>query len=163
MTQEVSQHSMDKVTYIEEQYEKIYRYCYFRLHSREMAEDITQETFLRFLKNTTYQDTGQSLPYLYSIARNLCINEYHKPKAESLPPETETDFSEDALLTSISLRAALEKLSREERELLLLRYANEVPVTVIAKMSGLSRFAVYRRISGILKKLEHLLKEEELI
>jgi len=30
----------------EEQYDKIYRYCYFKLHSRELAEDVTQETFL---------------------------------------------------------------------------------------------------------------------
>ncbi|MCM1119318.1 MAG: RNA polymerase sigma factor [bacterium] len=154
---------MDKISYIEEQYDKIYRYCYYRLHSREAAEDITQETFFRFLKNTTYHDTGQSLHYLYSIARNLCINEHHRPKAESLPPEMETNFSEDALLTSISMKSALEKLSQEERELLLLRYANEVPVTVIAQMLGLSRFAVHRRISGGLKKLEKRLQEEELI
>lgn len=153
---------MDKVTDIEEQYDKIYRYCYFKLRSREAAEDITQETFLRFLKNNTYSNTGQSLQYLYSIARNLCINEYHKPRTESLPQETEKAFSEDDLLTSISLRNALEKLSPEERELLLLRYVNEVPVTVIAKMLGLSRFAVHRRLSGTLKKLENLLRKEEL-
>ena len=154
---------MNKVIYIEEQYDKIYRYCYFRLHNRETAEDITQETFLRFLKYTTYQDTGQGLQYLYSIARNLCINEYHRPKAESLPPDMETDFSEDALLTSLSLKTDLDKLNGEERELLLLRYANEVPVTVIARMMELSRFAVHRRISAALKKLEKLLKEEELL
>ncbi len=35
---------------IEEQYDKIYRYCYFRLRSRQTAEDITQETFLRYLE-----------------------------------------------------------------------------------------------------------------
>ena len=153
---------MDKVTDIEEQYDKIYRYCYFRLRSREAAEDITQETFLRFLKYNTYSDTGQGLQYLYSIARNLCINEYHKPQTESLPQETETSFSEDDLLTSLALRTALGELSSEERELLLLRYANEVPVTVIAKMFGLSRFAVHRKLSGTLKKLENLLRKEEL-
>ena len=31
---------------IEEQYDKIYRYCYYRLRNREQAEDITQETSL---------------------------------------------------------------------------------------------------------------------
>lgn len=31
---------------IEKQYDKIYRYCYFKLHNRHTAEDITQETFL---------------------------------------------------------------------------------------------------------------------
>ncbi len=35
---------------IEEQYDKIYRFCYYRVKNKETAEDLTQETFLRFLK-----------------------------------------------------------------------------------------------------------------
>lgn len=35
---------------IEEQYDKIYRYCYFKLHDMQLAQDITQETFLRFYR-----------------------------------------------------------------------------------------------------------------
>ncbi len=150
---------MDKFTDIEKQYDKIYRYCYFKLHSREAAEDVTQETFLRFIANRTYRDTGQALQYLYSIARNLCINEYHRPQIESLPDEVEVPSSEDNLLTAISLQAALSELEHEERELLLLRYANEVPVTVICRMFQLSRFAVYRKISKALRKLQERLED----
>ncbi|MDE6675024.1 MAG: RNA polymerase sigma factor [Acetatifactor sp.] len=145
---------MDKYTDIEQQYDKIYRYCYFKLHNREAAEDVTQETFLRFLANDTYRDTGKVLQYLYSIARNLCINEYHRPQAEALPDEMETPFSEDELLSAISLQTALEEIDPEERELLLLRYANEVPVSVICRIFQLSRFAIYRKISRALKKLQ---------
>lgn len=148
---------MDKFTDIEQQYDKIYRYCYFKLHSREAAEDVTQETFLRFLANDTYRDTGKVLQYLYSIARNLCINEYHRPQAEALPDEMEAPFSEDKLLSAISLQAALRELDPEERELLLLRYANEVPVSVICRIFQLSRFAIYRKISRALKKLQNRL------
>ena len=36
---------------IGEQYDKIYRYCYFKLKNQYLAEDITQETFLRFLES----------------------------------------------------------------------------------------------------------------
>ncbi len=36
---------------LEEQYDKIYRYCYFKVRRRETAEDITQETFLRFFES----------------------------------------------------------------------------------------------------------------
>lgn len=150
---------MNKFTDIEEQYDKIYRYCYFKLHSREAAEDVTQETFLRFLANHTYQDTGQVLQYLYSIARNLCINEYHRPQTECLPDELQTPFSEDRLLTAISLQTALSNLEPEERELLLLRYANEAPVAVICRIFHLSRFAVYRKISKALRKLQDYLKD----
>ena len=149
---------MNKFTDIEEQYDKIYRYCYFKLHSREAAEDVTQETFLRFLANDTYRDTGQVLQYLYSIARNLCINEYHRPQDEALRDEMEAAFSEDGLLTAISLQAALSELDPEEREMLLLRYTNEVPVTVICRIFRLSRFAVYRKISKALKKLQDRLE-----
>lgn len=69
---------------LEEQYDKIYRYCYYKLHHREKAEDITQETFLRFLENENYRDTGKGLQYLYTIARNLCIDEFRKKPTEEL-------------------------------------------------------------------------------
>lgn len=153
--------SMDKDIDLEEQYDKIYRYCYFKLHRREIAEDITQETFLRFLENNSYRDTGQVLHYLYTIARNLCIDEYRKPQTESLPDEIETVFPEDNLLTAISLKMALSELDNEEQELLLLRFANEIPVTIICKIFNMSRFAVYRKISKTLQKLQKKLRKED--
>ena len=60
---------------LEEQYDKIYRYCYFKIRQREIAEDITQETFLRFFERSDYISKGRSLQYLYTIARHLCIDE----------------------------------------------------------------------------------------
>lgn len=63
---------------LEEQYDKIYRYCYFKLRHQQKAEDITQETFLRFLENTAYREQGKRLQYLYTIARNLCMDEFRK-------------------------------------------------------------------------------------
>ena len=50
---------------IEEQYDKIYRYCYFRLKNQHLAEDITQETFLRFFESSSYKDTGRPLAYFF--------------------------------------------------------------------------------------------------
>jgi len=57
---------------LEELYDKIYRYCYMKLGHRHIAEDITQETFLRFLSDRRYQEMGRELAYLYTIARNQC-------------------------------------------------------------------------------------------
>ncbi len=79
---------MNKAIDLEAQYDKIYRYCYFKLHSREAAEDITQETFLRFLQSESYQEKGKSLAYLYTIARNLCINNFRKALGEGGSRET---------------------------------------------------------------------------
>lgn len=137
---------------IDQHYEKIYKYCYFRLHNRDLAEDITQETFLRFFASDTYRNTGQALQYLYTVAKNLCIDEYRRPKTEELSEEILLDEEND-LVINIDLRAALHRLNDDDRELIVLRYVSEVPVSVLCKMYGISRFALYRKIQSIIKCL----------
>lgn len=59
---------------IEEQYEKIYRYCFYRLHSREQAEDITQETFLRWFASDTYTISEDTLREIGGVIfRKTCL------------------------------------------------------------------------------------------
>ena len=136
---------------LDEQYDKIYRYCYYKLRHRESAEDVTQETFLRFFR--TYEGRGQNLSLLYTIARNLCTDEFRKRQSELLDEtEYQTTF-EDTVLQNAALQAELNKLSEEDRELLLLRYVNEVPLSTLCKLYGLSRFAIYRRCSKLLSEL----------
>lgn len=137
---------------IDQHYEKVYKYCYFRLHNRDLAEDITQETFLRFFTSDTYRDTGQTLQYLYTVARNLCIDEYRCPKTEELPEELSLDEEND-LITNMDLWVALQRLSNDDRELIVLRYVSEVPMSVLCKIYGISRFALYRKIQSITKYL----------
>ena len=72
---------------LSQQYDKIYRYCFFHTRCQELAEDLTQETFLRYYQHPQYQSTGKELQYLYVIARNLCIDTYRKPSAEPLSEE----------------------------------------------------------------------------
>ena len=60
----------------------------------------------------------------------------------------------------ITLRMALEELTDRERELVLLRYVNEVPAAALAKLFGVSRFSLYRETKGILKKLERRISDE---
>ena len=147
---------------IEEQYDKIYRYCYFRLHDRQLAQDLTQETFLRFYRQELGLDNGRELPYLYTIAKNLCIDEFRKSKFScmgGIGMAAACDKSEE-WIDSMVLRAAIEKLPQEEQELLFLRYVNEASVDSICKITGISRFAVYRRLSKSLKWLrKELIKE----
>lgn len=146
---------------LEEQYDKIYRYCYFKVNQREIAEDITQETFLRFLESSDYMNIGKAMQYLYTIARNLCVDEYRKQKTEVLDEEAVEENAEDNMITRVSVRMALSELDETDRELLLLRYVNEVPVSVICKLYGISRFAVYRRVSHASKNLKGKLGEED--
>lgn len=165
--------SIDKAKEIEEQYDKIYRYCYFKLQKREIAEDITQETFLRFWESKDYHNEGKALRYLYTIARNLCIDEYRKKKYQSLEGKFDeaegmgnspcsgaaSSDMEERVISSMTVQAALSELEAEERELVLLRYVNEVPVSVICSMYQMSRFSCYRKLKRILKTLEEKLGE----
>ena len=147
---------------IEEQYDKIYRYCYFKMYDDQIAQEITQETFLRFYKQGLNLGSDKELPYLYTIAKNLCIDHFRKRTVESLEEITEEvidDPTED-LISNLTLRMIMSKLPEDEQELIFLRYVNEISITAICKITGLSRFAVYRKLSKSLKWLkEELLKE----
>lgn len=146
---------------IEEQYDKIYRYCYFKLHSKELAEDVTQETFLRYLEHYNSITTASTLKYLYTIARNLCVDEYRKPKTKSMDESIPDDTMEEKLITNLTVRTALSKLAPDEQELLLLRYVNEVPVSALGKIYGLSRFSIYRKITSASNRFREELRKED--
>lgn len=155
---------------LEEQYDRIYRYCYFKVQNRETAEDITQETFLRFFEHYGSCGAERTLKYLYRIAHNLCIDEYRRAgslpipeqeQGDALPEEFWAEGQQDEVVTRVLVREALSVLSQEEREMLLLRYVNEVPVTVICGFFGISRFSLYRKIRNAIQKLQNKLGEEE--
>ena len=147
---------------IEEQYDKIYRYCYFKMYDDQIAQDITQETFLRFCKQGLNLGSDKELPYLYTIAKNLCIDHFRRRTTESLEEITEEviDDPTENLISNLTLRMTISKLPSDERELIFLRYVNEISIAMICKITGLSRFAVYRRLSKSLKWLKEELKKE---
>lgn len=144
---------------INEQYDKIYRYIYFRLKNQHIAEDLTQETFLRFLENDSYREKGRQLAYLYTIARNLCIDEFRKLPMEELKEDIVQKGFEDRVVEKQSLQQAMEALSREEQELLLLRYVNELSMADLGRLFGKSRFALYRELTKITEKLERRISD----
>jgi RNA polymerase sigma-70 factor (ECF subfamily) len=134
---------------IEEQYDKIFRFCYYRVHNTDTAQDLTQETFLRFM-NSSYEERGEQLRFLYTIARNLCIDESRKAKMEELTEDYSGDGDEaEDLIRKIDVNSALDKMPEEDRELLILRYMNEVSLSDICKIMGVSRFALYRKLNSV--------------
>ncbi len=145
---------------LEEQYEKIYTFCYFKVYNREIAEDITQDTFLRYFDGAQYLEKGKKLAYLYIIARNLCID-YFRKSAVTIDQSVLSYNKADNLDTSIAVRIAVSRLSEEDQEMVLLRFTNELRIGEIAEYLGLSRFAVNRRLKTILKQLKVTLKEED--
>ena len=145
---------------IEQQYDKLLRYCYMKLRDRTLAEDITQETFIRFFESKDYHSIGKEMAYLYTIARNLCIDSFRKQKdelIEDLPAKIqempESRDKVESIVDRVSIEQALDHLTDDEREAVVLRFSGELSVEDIAKSMDISRFAVRRRISSALEKL----------
>lgn len=151
---------------LDDAYDKIYRYCYFKTGHRQSAEDITQQAFLNLFEYEKKETIKNSLAFLYTVAGNLCMDEFRRRRKE-IPEENESfiwkeeraadcENGEDKAVLSMDVRNALKKLEKDEQELLLLRYVNEMPVQEIGKLFHLSRFAVRRRL---LKALQNFRKE----
>ena len=153
---------------IDQQYDKLLRYCYMKLRNRTLAEDITQETFIRFFESTGYRNVGKEMAYLYTIAQNLCIDSVRKQKdalLEDMPEKIQEipksrDMVQD-IVERISIEQALDCLNTEEREAVVLRYSGELSVEDIGKCMGISRFAVRRRITSALEKLRKEMERNE--
>ena len=153
---------------IEQQYDKLLRYCYMKLRDRTLAEDITQETFIRFFESKDYHSIGKEMAYLYTIARNLCIDYFRKQKdelIEDLPAKIqempESRDKVESIVDRVSIEQALDSLTADEREAVVLRFSGELSVEDIAKSMDISRFAVRRRILSALEKLRKEMERVE--
>lgn len=144
-------------------YDDIYKYCYWKVKNCSDAEDLTQETFLRFVQVfSNYSEQGKPKALLYTIARNLCINWYKRAKSlplsemqEMLSAESEAEQLENR----IALEQCMKELSFEQQEVLLLRYGQELQVNEISKVMGISRFAVMYRIKTAINILNQKLRK----
>jgi RNA polymerase sigma-70 factor (ECF subfamily) len=145
--------------------EPLYRHCYFRVSSRELAEDLTQESFTRvwdYLASGKTVDNPKA--FLYRIAGNLIIDHYRRKKESSLEVLAEDGYDpagDDA--TSILDHAEgaralrlLEELEPQHREVLTLRYVDGMGLADIAKVIGQSENAVSVRIHRATDKLKTL-------
>ena len=142
------------------QYDRLYRYCYYHTHNRILAQDIVQEAFTRYMERYGSLNEKNAVPYLYVIARNLCIDQYRRKsmlaeknlqdqpyeKEQSTGMSMPGDDTQKNLITKLGVQRALSRLSEEERELLLLISVNEVSAREAGMILGISRFAVYRRL-----------------
>lgn len=139
-------------------YDKIYRYCFYKVRNSAAAEDITQETFLKYFAQNPKIKRGEDMAYLYTIAKNLCIDYFRKKQTEELPENYPAEeFSENSD-TKIAVRAALERLDERHKEIILLRYLGGLSVNEAAEAMGISRFAAYRLERAALAEMKKILK-----
>ncbi len=121
---------------LEETYDKIYRYCFMKLHNSQIAEDITQETFLHYFNVLGTRKIENWNAYLYRIAGNLCADYYRRQPVDFLE---DSEISGENICEQSEVRMALEQametLPQVEREILFLRYTNDIPIHEVAAIS----------------------------
>lgn len=146
---------------IKEQYDKIYKYCYFKVNDPQLAEDLTQETFLKYFSQNSYINRGKLLAYLYTIAKNLCKDTYKKKDNLLLDDDILSDNTIDEFETSFAMKQAIATLPEDLQEIVLLRYANDLSMNEISDITGLSRFSIYRKVNKALKQLKLVVRKED--
>lgn len=98
-------------------YPKILCYCHYHVADKGYAEDITQETFVKFFGSlSTYRHHGKALNYLYTIAANLCRDFYKKSASLPIPdiPDTCENLM-DSVDCRMDMEEALNRLHYVER------------------------------------------------
>jgi RNA polymerase sigma-70 factor (ECF subfamily) len=154
--------------------DSVFRYCIFRISDRDVALDITQETF------TKYWDAladGQKIKsdgaLIFTIARNLIIDHYRKKKSVSLEAMTEnTDEEnniEDFIMIDSNKKYEIEletearflmnkiiELPKSYQQVVYLRYVEDLSPGEIANILGISVSATSVRIHRGIEELKKL-------
>lgn len=153
---------------IYERYEQaIYRYIYYRVGDRELAEDLRAEVFLRMLEGIEqYEDRGWSIAaWLYRIAHDRTIDTLRRRyKRPQLPLETWTDICDgpesilDTQLDYEELHQSLNYLTESQRQVIMLRFIGELSIQEVARQLGRTEGAVkalqYRGIQTLARLLQ---------
>ncbi len=153
---------------------RLLRYLSYWSSLQEQAEDLVQETWVRVLERAgQYDGRSRFEPWLFSIARNLAIDELRKGQrmganisaadSDAVPelaaPEAQSPFltaakSEDA----VRLAGALDSLEPIYREALLLRFQEDLSLEEIAQVAGapVSTISsrIYRGLATLRSRLE---------
>lgn len=157
--------------------DQLYRFVYFKVGSKEEAEDLTSMVFLKCW-NYVYEghlgDYQTLKALLYKIARNTIIDHYRKNgKRQEISLDDvngspviidEKQDPEDQAAISFDFTRLMEEklpqLKDEYREVIVLRFINELSIAEISKVLGKTAGNVRVMIHRALDSLQQLVKNE---
>lgn len=147
----------------------VYRYIYYRV-DRQIAEDLTEETFLKAWQNLAKYRQGKHpfSSWIFKIAHNLVCDYYRKNETSAEIDENLADPHErrnpakqiNLKLNQVKLRKAINRLPENYQQVILLKYINEEDNAVIADVIGKSEGAVRTLQFRALEKLRSILEEK---
>ena len=142
-------------------YDEIYRFCVYLTGNMTDSYDITQEVFLKFIRYVDTYRYKNLKGYLLTIARNLCCDYFRQKKdtapLEDAPESGGEDTGLAALESGMAFRQALQRLTLEQREVIILRVYEELKFQEIAKLLGCNLSTVKSRYRLGIRKLSELL------
>lgn len=161
--------------------DSIYRFIFFKVGSKEEAEDLTSSVFLKtwdYIQTNKLKEFKTLKALLYKVARNTVIDYYRKQNQRQ---EISLDQGEDAidvidekanLVSEVelsfdfkSLEEKLNELKDEYREIILLKYVDELSIAEIAsvlnKSQGNVRVQIFRAVNALKKITAPAAKKDE--
>ncbi|MDQ1687997.1 MAG: polymerase sigma-70 factor, subfamily [Frankiaceae bacterium] len=143
----------------------VFRYIYYRVGSRALAEDLTSETFLRALRRiSSFTWQGRDVgAWFVTIARNLIADHYKSGRyrlevatADMLDADQAEEGPEGAVLDSLTnatLLEAVKELNPEQQECIVLRFLQGMSVAETALAMGKNEGAIkalqYRAVRAL--------------
>lgn len=133
---------------------RLFRYLLYLTGTRETAEDLFQETWVRVLdRGHLYDGKARFETWLFSIGRHLVIDLHRKKKPEPLAdiadPELDAPSPLDLYTTrerDTAVQNAVDRLPAVYREVLLLRFQEDLPLEDIATITGAPLSTVKSRL-----------------
>ncbi|MDZ7720145.1 MAG: RNA polymerase sigma factor [Balneolaceae bacterium] len=155
---------------IDELYPRLHRSMKAYLAGSEVeAEDILQETFLKAYKNLDqFEGNSNMYTWLYSIARNKCIDEFRKRKHESKRssvPVEEYEIESDEFKTKDQhedvelLKKAISELPELLRSIVIMKSIDGLTYPEISKVTGVNEQTLKNRMFRARKQLAKTLKQ----
>ncbi len=171
----------DKEAFIkvyDESVNDIYRFVYFKIGSKEEANDLTSMIFLKtwnHIQTNSLEDSKTLRALLYKIARNTIIDHYRESGhklSSSLDDENnkieiidDTQSPQERLDQEANLeliKAKLPLLKEEYREVIIMKFINDLSLEEISDISGKSRGNVRVLLHRSLNALRQLVEEDKL-
>lgn len=156
-------------------YFQLYRYVYSRLRSREEAEDVASQVFVEAIRGIDkFSYRGKPLlAWLYRIASNLVgqsVKQYRRQKAYlerfRLTDDSASTAGCESRLETYDLLDAVSRLTKEQREVIILRFFVSLPMKEVAHVLDKKEAAVFslqvrgvKSLRRMLSSNPHLLEE----
>jgi RNA polymerase sigma factor (sigma-70 family) len=165
-----SQAAMEVLT--KRYYKQIYAYIYRKTSNTHMAYDLTQDVFIKMIRNiSTYANGGSFSSWLYTIAVNICRDyyrsaAYRRTAATSVLEDHASQLASNAegiayifenKETRKQLKEAIGQLPETQSEAILLKYYHDLKIREIASVTGANENTVKARLRQGLGKLKTML------